>query len=121
LACSRSAIGASSSTRSRRCASARDRGLLQRRTARGEGRAEGRFEARQTTGLTPLVGREEEIALLVRLWRQATNGNGQVVLLAGEPGIGKSRLIRELRWLTVGSSVIPSAWLSRSRLRNCCT
>ena len=63
----------------------------------GEGRAEGRFEARQTTGLTPLVGRTEEVALLVHLWRQATKGEGQVVLLAGEPGIGKSRLIRELR------------------------
>ena len=63
----------------------------------GEGHAEGRFEARQATGLTPLVGREEEIALLLRRWRQAADGEGQVVLLAGEPGIGKSRLARELR------------------------
>ena len=61
----------------------------------GEGRAEGRFEARQTAGLTPLVGREEEIALLLRRWRQASDGEGQVVLLSGEPGIGKSRLVRE--------------------------
>jgi class 3 adenylate cyclase len=56
----------------------------------GEGRAEGRFEARQTAGLTPLIGREEEIALLLRRWRQAADGEGQVVLLSGEPGIGQA-------------------------------
>ena len=63
----------------------------------GESGAEGRFEARQTAGLTPLVGRDEEISLLLRRWRQASDGEGQVVLLSGEPGIGKSRLVRELR------------------------
>jgi hypothetical protein len=62
----------------------------------GESRAVGRFEARQTAGLTPLVGREEEISLLLRRWRQARDGEGQVVLLSGEPGIGKSRLVREV-------------------------
>jgi len=51
-----------------------------------------RFEARHETGLTPLVGREEEIALLRARWGQAVEGDGRVVLLTGEPGIGKSRL-----------------------------
>jgi class 3 adenylate cyclase/predicted ATPase len=61
-----------------------------------ERRAEGRFEARQTTRLSPLIGRDEELSLLLSRWRQAADGDGQVVLLSGEPGIGKSRLVREL-------------------------
>ena len=65
-------------------------------TSLGESQAEGQFEARQTAGLTPLVGREEELSILLRRWRQAKDGEGQVVLLSGEPGIGKSRLVREL-------------------------
>jgi len=54
--------------------------------------AESRFEAFHLTALTPLVGREEEIELLLRRWGRAKAGDGQVVLLSGEPGIGKSRL-----------------------------
>ena len=53
---------------------------------------ESRFEALHGTRLTPLVGREEELELLLRRWRQAKAGEGRVVLIAGEPGIGKSRL-----------------------------
>jgi DNA-binding SARP family transcriptional activator/predicted ATPase len=59
---------------------------------------QGRFEAtRGSTPLTRLVGREEELELLLRRWERARTGNGQVVILAGEPGIGKSRLIKALR------------------------
>jgi tRNA A37 threonylcarbamoyladenosine biosynthesis protein TsaE len=58
--------------------------------------AEGRFEALHTTGLTALVGREEELELLLRRWSRAKSGEGQVVLLSGEAGIGKSRLTAAL-------------------------
>ena len=61
-------------------------------------RTEGRFEAaHEGLPLTPFVGREEETALLVRAWHQARDGEGRVVLIGGEPGIGKSRLIQVLR------------------------
>ena len=55
-----------------------------------------RFEALHGATLTPLVGREEEIDLLRRQRHRAKRGDGRVVLLSGEPGIGKSRLTAAL-------------------------
>ena len=63
----------------------------------GEGRAEGRFEALRGGPLTPLVGREHELGIVLERWASAKQGRGQVVLISGEPGIGKSRIIRTLR------------------------
>ena len=57
---------------------------------------ESRFEALHGSGLTALVGREEELELVLRRWSRAKTGEGQVVLLSGEPGIGKSRLTAAL-------------------------
>jgi len=62
-----------------------------------ESGARSRFEVEVRTGLTPLVGREEEVGLLRRHWEQVKEGEGQVVLLSGEPGIGKSRLVQTLK------------------------
>jgi class 3 adenylate cyclase/predicted ATPase len=57
---------------------------------------ESRFEALHASNLTELVGRDEELELLLRRWSKAKTGEGQVVLLSGEPGIGKSRLTAAL-------------------------
>ncbi|MGC2080637.1 MAG: adenylate/guanylate cyclase domain-containing protein [Xanthobacteraceae bacterium] len=57
---------------------------------------ESRFEAFHASDVADLVGREEELELLTRRWKRAKNGEGQIVLLSGEPGIGKSRLIAGL-------------------------
>ena len=67
----------------------------------GAGAAEGRFEALRATS-TPLVGRDEEIDLLMRRWAQAKAGNGSVVLIAGEPGIGKSRIAQTVQQRLAG-------------------
>jgi hypothetical protein len=63
----------------------------------GESGARSRLEVSVATGLTPLVGREEEVGRLLRRWEQAKEGEGQVVILNGEAGIGKSRLVRVLQ------------------------
>ena len=62
----------------------------------GRASVESRFEALHASGLTALVGREEELELLLRRWSKAKTGEGQVVLLSGEAGIGKSRLTAAL-------------------------
>jgi predicted ATPase/class 3 adenylate cyclase len=77
--------------------------VLSERTARS------RLDAVGSTGLTPLVGREPEVALLRERWAQVKEGMGQVVLLSGEAGIGKSRLVEVLKE-QVGAE--PQAWLT---------
>ncbi|MBI3796287.1 MAG: AAA family ATPase [Deltaproteobacteria bacterium] len=62
-----------------------------------ETEAQSRFEVAIRAGLTPLIGREHEVGLLRERWERAKQGEGQVVLLSGEAGIGKSRLMQELR------------------------
>ena len=68
-------------------------------------RARSRFEATAVRGLTPLVGRDEELNLLLSRWSERQGGEGQVVLLTGEPGIGKSRLIQAFREQVRGDEV----------------
>jgi AAA ATPase domain len=63
----------------------------------GEHSTESRFAAIRTAHLTPFVGREHEIALLFDRWRLSVEGEGQVVVLSGEAGIGKSRIAERLR------------------------
>src|SRR5262249_29612972 len=62
----------------------------------GESIVESRFDALRGAALTPLVGRDEEIDLLLRRWARAKMGHGQVVMVSGEPGIGKSRIAAAL-------------------------
>src|SRR5713226_672464 len=62
-----------------------------------EGKAQSRFEVAVSAGLTPLIGRDHEMGLLAERWEQAKQGAGQVVLLNGEAGIGKSRLVQTLK------------------------
>ena len=63
----------------------------------GESGATSRLDVAQHRGLTPLIGRESEVTLLLERWEQAKAGHGQVILLSGEAGIGKSRLVQVLK------------------------
>ncbi len=74
-----------------------------------ESTARSRLEAAGSTGLTPLVGREQEVGLLRERWAQVKDGVGQVILLSGEAGIGKSRLVQVL---TEHVAAEPQAWLT---------
>jgi class 3 adenylate cyclase/predicted ATPase len=66
-----------------------------------------RFEAARRRTLTPLVDREEEVGLLRRRWERAMAGQGQVVLLTGEAGIGKSRIVEMARdWAAAGAATV---------------
>src|SRR5262249_58852057 len=69
---------------------------------RGVGETRGRVDA---AGLTPLTGRDQEVTLLKDRWEQAQEGMGQVVLLIGEPGLGKSRLAYTLKEHVLGQMV----------------
>jgi class 3 adenylate cyclase/DNA-binding winged helix-turn-helix (wHTH) protein/predicted ATPase len=71
--------------------------------------ARSRLDAARRTGLTPLVGREQDIRLLRERWVQVKDGVGQVVLLSGEAGIGKSRLVEVLQDQVATE---PQAWLT---------
>ena len=62
-----------------------------------EGSIRSRFDVAITKGLTPMVGREREVELLLECWTEVEGGVGQVVLINGEPGIGKSRLVQALK------------------------
>jgi class 3 adenylate cyclase/tetratricopeptide (TPR) repeat protein len=62
-----------------------------------ESTVENRFEALRSMTLSPLVGRDEEVQLLLRRWSQAKEGEGQIVLVSGEAGIGKSRIVAALQ------------------------
>ena len=74
-----------------------------------ESMARSRLEAAGSTGWTPLVGREPEVTLLRERWTQVKEGFGQVVLLSGEAGIGKSRLVQVLQ---AHVATEPQAWLT---------
>ncbi|MFI5365962.1 MAG: AAA family ATPase, partial [Candidatus Binatia bacterium] len=64
---------------------------------RAETDAQNRIEAALSVGLTPLIGRDDEVGILIERWQRATTGAGQLALVSGEAGIGKSRLLQELK------------------------
>ena len=80
----------------------------------GVSAAEGRFAAAHTGQIGALVGRDAEMAMLADRWQRALDGEGQVITLCGEPGIGKSRLVQAIRGTTSAPSRI-TCWPSNAR------
>ena len=74
-----------------------------------ESTARSRLDVASSTGLTPLVGRDQEVGLLLERWAHVKDGFGQVLLLSGEAGIGKSRLVQVLKEHVASE---PQAWLT---------
>ncbi len=77
-----------------------------------EGSARSRLEVAGLGGLTPLVGREMEVERLVQSWRAAIGGSGQSMLLAGDAGVGKSRLVHTLKEIAIAD---PEVWIVEAR------
>jgi class 3 adenylate cyclase/predicted ATPase len=63
----------------------------------GESAARSRWDVEKSKGFTPLIGREREVGLLLDRWQQVAEGHGEAVLINGEPGIGKSRLVQVMK------------------------
>jgi class 3 adenylate cyclase/predicted ATPase len=81
-------------------------------------RASGGGRRAPARALTPFVGREEELGLLARRWQRALAGEGQLVLIVGEPGIGKSRLVEEFRTKLAETSHTWAVWSALQLLQN---
>jgi hypothetical protein len=81
-------------------------------------RASGGGRRAAARALTPFVGREEELGLLTRRWERALAGEGQLVLIVGEPGIGKSRLVEEFRTKIAETSHTWVVWSALQLLQN---
>ncbi|HZZ22839.1 MAG TPA: AAA family ATPase, partial [Roseiarcus sp.] len=81
-------------------------------------RASGAGRRSGARSLTPLVGREEDLSLLVRRWERAQAGDGQLVMIVGEPGLGKSRLIEEFRGKLADTPHTWAEWSASQLLQN---